>query len=420
MIRPVLRLGTRVPAARRPILGVLAVAAAGILLAATTLLPRPAEGASMQLTVSPSTTSGGSGVTVDGSGFARHLAGSVVLDDAPSSAVGFRANGRGVFSVSLQVPVGESAGTHLVIATSSSGATLASTALSVVVYGATPAPTATPGGTPAPAPTATLGATPVPAPTATAAPNPTATVVPTAQPTPTVTTAPTVAPTATPAPTSVTYTFDDEFDGTSLGAVWGTSSHWTGLSEAVADRSMLSVANGVLQIKAERINGTWHAGELDTWSRYMPTYGYFEARVKFTSGKGLWPAFWLAHDWTGDKSELDINETLANPYVAGNCNTSAGYYATVHLSDGSAPAGSHCELPGGDLANAWHVYGMDWRADHITFYVDGVAWYTYRGTIPTASMAVVFNLAVGGWAGASDSTTPSPSYVWVDWVRVRA
>lgn len=272
---------------------------------------------------------------------------------------------------------------------------------------ATPAPTILPTATPVvtPAPTAT----PVP----TVAPTPAPTVAPTPTPTPVLTAAPT--PTPTPAPS---YVFADEFSGTSLGSVWGTASHWTGLSEAVADRSMLSVHDGMLDIKAERVNGTWHAGELDTWGRWERTYGYFEARMKFNSGKGLWPAFWLANDWTGDKSELDINETLANPYSGSNGDNSGCYYATVHLADGSSPDGSHRYCAGVDLANVWHTYGMDWRADHIGFYIDGKLWYTYTGSVPTATMPVIFNLAVGGWAGASDSTTPSPSHLYVDWVRV--
>jgi beta-glucanase (GH16 family) len=212
----------------------------------------------------------------------------------------------------------------------------------------------------------------------------------------------------------------DEFDGSSLKAAWGNTSHWTDLSEAVADRSMLSVGNGLLAIKAQRINGTWHAGELDTWSRFEQRFGFFEARMKFTGGKGLWPAFWLANDWTGDRSELDINETLANPF-SGSCgDNSGGYYATVHLADGSTPDGSRRFCSGSDMAGEWHTYGMDWRSDHVTFFVDGVAWYTYRGTVPTSDMPLIFNLAVGGWAGASNSTTPSPSYLYVDWVRVRA
>jgi beta-glucanase (GH16 family) len=201
--------------------------------------------------------------------------------------------------------------------------------------------------------------------------------------------------------------------------VWGSASHWTGLSDAVADRSMLSEGGGLLTIKAQRINGTWHAGELDTWGRFEQRYGYFEARMKFTAGKGLWPAFWLSNDWTGDRSELDVNETLANPY-GGTCGDNASaYYATVHLSDGSAPDGSHRYCSGSTLANEWHTYGMDWRSDHVTFFVDGNAWYTYRGTTPSVDMPVIFNLAVGGWAGSPDSSTPSSSYLYVDWVRVR-
>jgi hypothetical protein len=347
------------------------------LLAAALLVPSgitadPATGAPA-LAVTPPSTEPGATITIDGAGFDRRQNGTIGLDAAASASVPFQATGHGDFSVELAIPLDEPAGAHSVVARDGAG-DIATTTIDVIG--------------PASAPSASA--------------------------------APTVGPTPTPS-ASTTYTLDDEFDGSGLAPVWGTSGHWSGLSEATIDRRHTTVANGVMTITATRTSpNVWVSDTVDTFGRFGQTYGYFEARLKFTSGKGLWPAFWLAHDWTGDKSELDINETLANAYTGACGDNSGAYYATVHLADGSAPQGSHRYCPGYDLANAWHTYGMDWRSDHIGFYVDGKLWYTYTGTIPTTPMAVIFNLAVGGWAGASDSTTPSPSVLQVDWLRVRA
>lgn len=276
--------------------------------------------------------------------------------------------------------------------------------------------------TPQPQPTPTLTATLAPTPTPTVPPTTAPTVSPTLVPTATPTLVPT--PPATPIvtlapPSQPIFIFADEFNGTSLGSVWGTSAHWTGLSEATTSRSHSTVANGYLTITATRIApNVWVSDTVDTFSRFSQTYSYFEARIRYNSGRGLWPAWWLAHDWIGDKSELDVNEALANPFTGTCGDNSSAYYVTLHDAGGASPSGSHRYCAGTDLAGAWHTYGMDWRSDHTSFYIDDQLWYTYSGSVTSSSLVLIFNLAVGGWAGSSDSTTPSPSTLDVDWVHV--
>lgn len=359
--------------------GALAALAAVVLVGAL-IVPKAATAASPTLTAPPTATAGTT-ITIDGTGFAKRQSGLVSFDDG--SAVAFRASGRGSFSVALDIDPATSGGPHTIVATDqASGVVLASTTLEVLATVITPPPVTGPTAAPTPAPTV---------------------------------------PTSSPA-----YTFDDEFDGASLGSVWGTSAHWTDLSEAVASRSQSSVANGVLTIAATRTSSGWKSDLVDTWGRWSQKYGYFEARMKFTAGYGMWPAFWLAEDWTsGHTNELDINETLANPVGGTRGDTSQRYYATVHYDSaatGKWSSGSYAYNAPQDLAGAWHTYAMDWRPDHITFYIDGVAWKTFTDAahIPSVPMPVIFNLAMGGWAGATTSSTPSPSYLQVDWVRVRA
>lgn len=235
------------------------------------------------------------------------------------------------------------------------------------------------------------------------------------KPTATATLAPTLTPQPMPSP-SGGYVFDDEFNGTSLDPGWNTVKNWY-IGSTVQDASMVSVANGYLTIKATQISGAWHGASISSAPSWSQMYGYFEARMRFNSGKGLWPAFWLAPIVSGDYREIDINETLANPYDGTCGNNSGAYFATVHLQDGSTPDGSHRYCAPGDLAGVWHVYAADWRSDHIAFLIDGVEWYRFSGPVST-SLQIVLNLAVGGWAGAPDSTTPDPSFLDVDWVHV--
>ena len=73
-----------------------------------------------------------------------------------------------------------------------------------------------------------------------------------------------------------------------------------------------------------------------------------------------------------------------------------------------------------DTSKAYHVYGMDWEADYITFYFDGKQ--VYRGRTPASMNTPMYmeaNLALGGyWPGNVDKTTPFPSNMKVDYIRV--
>ena len=185
------------------------------------------------LGLSPSTAASGTTVAVTGTGFG-HTVVQLAWDLNPNGMPSAQANGTGTFKTTFVVPLGVTAGTHSISATS--GPTVGSgnktpvagpvsavaifTALSIVGGAATASPAPTPLSTPArtlapivsatPAPTASFTASP--APTQTPAPRSTTTPAPTAAPTaspaptrtaaPTLTPAPTAAPTSTPAPTA--------------------------------------------------------------------------------------------------------------------------------------------------------------------------------------------------------------------------
>ena len=94
-------------------------------------------------------------------------------------------------------------------------------------------------------------------------------------------------PTGSPSP----YTFDDEFDGSSLGDVWQRNFHCCG-DLAGFDPSLSTVADGFLAMSvAHRADG-WYGDLIDTKGSWTQLYGYFEARIKVPNGTGLWPAFW--------------------------------------------------------------------------------------------------------------------------------
>jgi len=174
--------------------------------------------ASPAITVAPTSTVAGVGVTVSGSGFPKNQAGYVALDGASGPA--FHANGKGSFAVVMKVPAKTDTGSHQVAAhavtksgrqsSSPNDVVVASTTITVTSGQADPPPTPTPTRTPAPttAPVATPRPTVAPtAPAASTAP-PTQTASATSDPGPAATAEPTAtAPTATKSPSGARLIF---------------------------------------------------------------------------------------------------------------------------------------------------------------------------------------------------------------------
>lgn len=104
-------------------------------------------------------------------------------------------------------------------------------------------------------------------------------------------------------------------------------------------------------------------------------------------------------------------------------------HGTVHGPGYSGANGlsAAATLPGGAAwADAFHVFGVDWRPGSVTWTVDGVAQRTVTradvGSSPWVfdkPFFVLLNVAVGGtWPGSPDATTRFPQQMLVDWVRV--
>ena len=113
--------------------------------------------------------------------------------------------------------------------------------------------------------------------------------------------------------------------------------------------------------------------------------------------------------------EIDIMERVNhNPYVNG----------TVHWD-----AGGHAEygrVSGNLDFSQFHVYSIEWDSKYIRWFVDGQQFnefYIENGTGNTEEFQrpffLLLNLAVGGnWPGSPNNSTPFPSQMLVDYVRV--
>jgi beta-glucanase (GH16 family) len=73
----------------------------------------------------------------------------------------------------------------------------------------------------------------------------------------------------------------------------------------------------------------------------------------------------------------------------------------------------------------WHTYRLTWTATQYIWAVDGAVVKTFthgsggREVNSTRPMQLIINLDVGGgWSGATDGSTPFPSSIDVDYIRV--
>jgi beta-glucanase (GH16 family) len=154
------------------------------------------------------------------------------------------------------------------------------------------------------------------------------------------------------------------------------------------------------------------SGTIISYPSFTTTYGFFETRAKLPAGQGLWPAFWLLDENLQWPPEIDIFEFIGGQYTTLEMHT--------HDSNSAYAFGATSTVP--DVSLDFHVYGLDWEADTITWYFDGVQ-QAQTATAPDLDqpMYILLNLAVGGtgsWPGPTNSSTVFPANMQVDYVRV--
>jgi beta-glucanase (GH16 family) len=226
--------------------------------------------------------------------------------------------------------------------------------------------------------------------------------------------------------------FRDDFDGTSLDqSVWTPKEFW----EDEPRTGAVAVSGGTLKVRNARpylddqsvTTGPYWFGDpvKKSWQ-----FGYFETRMKFTGGRGSWPAFWLiskAHaTWQNWPScpEPDLNFELDIFEFQGDEPTR--FYGTQHRNTGGVcgtPNQSRSAITNpGPLADGWHTYAAKWTATSITWYVDGVQQGQPSTLFDSGDqpMYVALTMQACGWDSTNSCTsaTPDPLVSEFDYVSV--
>ncbi|BBD44220.1 GHF16 protein [Petrimonas sp. IBARAKI] len=188
--------------------------------------------------------------------------------------------------------------------------------------------------------------------------------------------------------------------------------------------TVAAIHDGTLKIIARKSGTDIISARINTIESW--TYGYFEARLRVPGGKGTWPAFWMLPEkeqlnWPLD-GEIDIMEYVG--YDPGWIHASVHTKAYNHTIGTQKTARKEVKT----AETAFHIYAVEWTADYIKGFVDGVEYFRFNndgaGNKETWPFNVPFylklNLAWGGnWGGAqSVDESKLPATYEIDYVRV--
>ena len=204
---------------------------------------------------------------------------------------------------------------------------------------------------------------------------------------------------------------------------WGNNERqWYLLENSQVDSAgnltMLATRTGAQQYNCYYGKCEWLSSKLVTLNKVGFKYGRIEARIKAAPGVGSWAAFWMLganiddRGWPGC-GEIDVTEILGR-----DINTT---YGTLHgpLSGGGG-RGDKTTLSA-SLASGWHTYAVDWLADSITWYIDGVQYAKVNKTdadwVFDHEFYIILNLAMGGGFGGQIDPNLSQSTLSFDYVR---
>jgi beta-glucanase (GH16 family) len=193
--------------------------------------------------------------------------------------------------------------------------------------------------------------------------------------------------------------------------------------------------DGYLHIEAQQpAPAVYTSARLKTQGLFSFQYGRFEVRAQVPEAQGFWPAAWLLGNnittvnWPAC-GEQDVQERVN---AAGTPDWNSGAIHGTGFTGGTG-LGTLYHFPAGETAAQWQTYGMIWSKGSVAFYVDDPA-HPYV-TYTTSSMNglsgavwpfdagqsnfIILNLAIGGaWPGPPDVSTPFPSEMLIDYVRV--
>ena len=176
----------------------------------------------------------------------------------------------------------------------------------------------------------------------------------------------------------------------------------------------------------------YSGAELRTTGTYG--YGYYEVRMKPCKASGTNSSFFLYTK--DDKNNIEWNEVDIE-FITKDMGDGRGLRSIPQFNFFVDNAGQGHELLYTDLkfdaSTAFHVYGIEYAADHISWYVDGTKVYTAtgcktdghnhaKGSLPRRNMQIMVNFwpgtGVDDWLGQFNYS--APLYAEYDYIKFKA
>lgn len=215
-------------------------------------------------------------------------------------------------------------------------------------------------------------------------------------------------------------------DGSLIGNPgWGNNERqWYTPSQARTDGAGNLVLTAKKTVAGDNLNCyygtcTWKSAKLITLGKVGFKYGRLEIRAKVSGGRGQWPALWMlganqpSVGWP-QCGEIDIAEMKGDlPNML---------WGTLH-GPGYLNRGNTTAIPGG--FTGYHIYRIDWVANRIIWYIDGVKFHEMKNTyidgnewVFNTEQYLLLNVAMGGnFVGNSISSSLTSTTMSVDYIH---
>ena len=243
-----------------------------------------------------------------------------------------------------------------------------------------------------------------------------------------------------PAPNEYGLVWEDEFNGSTLDnskwthqlgdgsqfGLWG----WGNGELQYYKQENTTLADGVatITVKEESVGDyNYTSSRITTKDKFSFRYGKVEARIKTVDGQGFWPAFWLlpeGGEWPCD-GEIDIMEQ-GHTGASSNVTTGAAHLGNCPYDAGQHQYVSDAATTPESFANDFHVYGIQWGPDYISWFVDDEMVFqvspedynsNYVWPFNASQWYIILNLAITPNFPPNNQTL-FPSEMQIDWVRV--
>ncbi len=182
-------------------------------------------------------------------------------------------------------------------------------------------------------------------------------------------------------------------------------------------KKVFSITAIVLSVSATAQNKTYKGGEL--YSSASVTYGKFEMCMRASKAEGVLSTFFLYKNGSEIQGagweEVDIE-------IFGKSNAMSFQSNIITGTAGAQIMSAEVYNQNSSLADAFHVYALEWTPDYIAWYLDGALMRkTVGGQVAncTNPMSLHFNTWIsdaGGWAGAFTDSTSLPANQFVDFI----